>query len=346
MVTVAVVGAGNWGKNHIRTFANLSSARLKYVYDMNGQRLAAAAKAFPSVTIIENYESVLSDAEIEGVIIASSASSHYELGKKALLAGKDVLIEKPLTLSSGDALDLVQTARKLERVLMVGHLLLYHPAVRKLKELIESGELGEIYYIYSQRLNLGTIRRDENVLWSLAPHDISVICYLLNEFPREVSVHKGRFIQKGVEDVAFMQMLFSRGRIANIHVSWLDPHKVRKITVVGSKKMVVFDDMESTEKIKIYDIGVKEIDYQNYGEWTGLRFGDIGIPRLSGGEPLRIEAEHFIECIESRRTPLSDGVGGMNVVKILEAAESGGVISKDGIGAAAEVSSGKIKEFL
>ena len=338
MITVAVVGAGNWGKNHIRTFVNLSSARLKYVYDTNGQRMAAAARTFPSVTISDDFETVLSDTEIEGVVIASSASSHYELGKRALLAGKDVLIEKPLTLDSRDALDLVETARKLGRILMVGHLLLYHPAVRKLKEIIDSGELGEIYYIYSQRLNLGTIRRDENVLWSLAPHDISVICYLLNEFPEKVSVHKGRFIQKGVEDVAFMQMVFSRGRIANVHVSWLDPHKVRKVTVVGSKKMVVFDDMESTEKIKIYDIGVKEIDYQNYGESIGLRFGDIVIPRLSGGEPLRMEAEHFIECIENRRTPLSDGIAGMNVVKILEAAESGSPVAADSLNPAERAS--------
>jgi predicted dehydrogenase len=204
---------------------------------------------------------------------------------------------------------------------MVGHLLIYHPVVDLLKEMIASGELGRIHYIYTQRVNLGVIRQDENALWSFAPHDLSVILELLNERPAVVSAHGESYIQKNIEDVVFLSLHFSDGKMANIHLSWLDPHKVRKITIVGAKKMVVFDDMEASEKLKIYDKGVGSLSYDSYGEYLSLRFGDITIPNIKMVEPLRAEAEHFIRCIESREKPKTGGRDGLEVVKILVAAQ-------------------------
>jgi predicted dehydrogenase len=204
---------------------------------------------------------------------------------------------------------------------MVGHLLIYHPVVDRLKQMIASGELGRIHYIYTQRVNLGVIRQDENALLSFAPHDLSVILYLLEEKPAVVSAHGESYIQEGIEDVVFLSLRFSDGKMANIHLSWLDPHKLRKITIVGSKKMVVFDDMEVSEKLKIYDKGVGSPSYDTYGEYLSLRFGDITIPNIKMVEPLRTEAEHFIHCIELRAKPKTGGRDGLEVVRILTAAQ-------------------------
>jgi predicted dehydrogenase len=321
MVGIAVVGAGAWGKNHIRVFSEIPNVHLKYVCDSDPSRLAKLQKSYPQSKMVENLNPILSDPEVKGVVIASSAISHFPLAKEALLGGKDILVEKPMALNVKDAEEMVKIAGERDRLLMVGHLLIYHSVFDRLKEIIDSGELGKVHYIYTQRVNLGIIRQDENALWSFAPHDLSMILNLLNEKPTIVSAHGESYIQKNIEDVVFLSLHFSDGKMANIHLSWLDPHKVRKITIVGSKKMVVFDDMESAEKLKIYDKGVGSFSYDSYGEYLSLRFGDITIPNVKMVEPLRTEAEHFIRCIESREKPKTGGRDGLEVVRILVAAQ-------------------------
>ena len=321
MIGVAVVGAGAWGKNHIRVFSEHPHVHLKYICDTDPLKLLTLQKVYPELKTVEKLDPILQDPEIKGVVIASSALSHYPLAKEVLLAGKDVLVEKPLALNLKDAEEMVRIAGEKEQILMVGHLLIYHPVVDRLKEMMASGELGRVYYIYTQRVNLGVIRQDENALLSFAPHDLSVILYLLEEEPVMITAHGESYIQKDIEDVVFLNLRFSDGKMANIHLSWLDPHKLRRITIVGSKKMVVFDDMETSEKLKIYDKGVKSLSYETYGEYLSLRFGDITIPSIKMIEPLRAEADHFIQCIETRREPKTGSQDGLKVVKILIAAQ-------------------------
>lgn len=321
MINVAVVGAGAWGKNHIRVFSEIPNVRLKYICDQDPVKLSSMQKTYPLSKGVGTLDSILLDPEVSGVVVASSAISHYSLSKELLLADKDVLVEKPLALTTQEAEEIVEVAERRKRILMVGHLLIYHPVVDRLREMIVSGEIGKVLYIYTQRVNLGVIRQDENALLSFAPHDLSVILYLLEEEPFEVSAHGESYIQKGIEDVVFLSLRFADGRLANIHLSWLDPHKLRKITIVGSKKMVVFDDMEASDKLKIYDKGVVNPSYSTYGEYLSLRFGDITIPNIKMMEPLRAEAEHFIQCIDSRKEPKTGGRDGLKVVKILMAAQ-------------------------
>jgi predicted dehydrogenase len=321
MIGIAVVGAGAWGKNHIRVFSEMPNVRLKYICDLDPSRLSSIQGTYPQSKTVGDLKPILLDPEVKGVVVASSALSHFSLSKEILLAGKDVLVEKPMALSRKDAEEMLVIAEKKERILMVGHLLIYHPVIDRLKEMINSGELGKIYYIYTQRVNLGVIRQDENALLSFAPHDLSVILHLLGEEPVVVSAHGESYIQQGIEDVVFLSLRFSDGKMANIHLSWLDPRKLRRITIVGSKKMVVFDDMEASEKLKIYDKGVRNLSYDTYGEYLGLRFGDITIPSIKMTEPLRTEAEHFIQCIESRKEPKTGGREGLNVVALLLAAQ-------------------------
>ena len=321
MVSIAIVGAGAWGRNHIRVFSELPNVRLKYICDQDPSKLLSLDKTYPQTKMVENLESIIKDPEVRGVVVTSSAISHYSLSKEIMLADKDVLVEKPMALNTKDAEEMLRIAEKRKRILMVGHLLIYHPVVDRLKEMVGSGELGKIYYIYTQRVNLGVIRQDENALLSFAPHDLSVILYLLVEEPVAVTAHGESYIQKGIEDVVFLGLRFSDGKVANIHLSWLDPHKLRRITIVGSKKMAVFDDMEASEKLKVYDKGVKSLSYETYGEYLGLRFGDITIPSIKIAEPLRAEAEHFVQSIESRKEPKTGGRDGLKVVKILMAAQ-------------------------
>jgi predicted dehydrogenase len=248
--------------------------------------------------------------------------THFELARRALASGKDVFVEKPMTLTYEHAVELVEAADAGERILMVGHLLEYHAGVDKMKELLDTGELGEPYYLYSERLNLGRIRSDENALWSLAPHDISIILYLLGEEPISVAAQGAAYIRPDIEDVVFLGMRFPGNRFAQIHVSWLDPHKVRRTTLVGSKRMVVFDDMQGSEKIRIYDKGVDPNGmYVAYSESLTLRFGEVIVPALKMTEPLKRECEHFVECVKNRTTPRSDGRDGMRVVRVLDAAQ-------------------------
>ena len=322
MVGMAVVGAGAWGKNHIRVFSELPNVRLKYVCDSDRSKLLSIQKAYPQTKMVETMKPILEDSEVKGIVVASSAASHYSLAKEALMADRDVLVEKPMALHSEEAEEILEIAEKKGRILMVGHLLLYHPVVDRLKEMILTGELGDIFYLYTQRVNLGVIRQDENALLSFAPHDLSVILYLINEQPVVVSAHGESYIQRGIEDVVFVSLRFSDGKMANIHLSWLDPHKMRKITIVGAKKMVVFDDVEASEKLRIYDKGVRSPSYDTYSEYLSLRFGDITIPSIKMVEPLRTEAAHFVQCVESRKEPKTSGRDGLRVVNILVAAQS------------------------
>ncbi len=322
MIKLGVIGIGGWGKNLLRNFYELPDAEVKIACDLVGERLAGAAARYPEVTFSQDYREILDSTEIEAVVVATPGAAHFKIARECLEAGKDVFIEKPMTLKSRDCRELVELAGKRKRIVMVGHLLLYHPAVRKLKEEVEAGTVGELYYLYSQRLNLGKIRRSEDALWTFAPHDISVALYLIGKDPVSVSARGGSYVQKGVADVAFATIGFSGNTLAHLHVSWLDPHKVRRITLVGSKQMMVFDDMAGSDLIKIYDKGVGEnLEYDTYGEYLHLRYGDVRIPWVKGGEPLKAECSHFVECVRERKTPLTDGKNGLQVVEVLEAAE-------------------------
>ncbi|HTY09061.1 MAG TPA: Gfo/Idh/MocA family oxidoreductase [Candidatus Edwardsbacteria bacterium] len=319
-LSVAIAGCGQWGSNHVRTFGNMPGVRVTHLVDADPTRLAKAQEIVRSAQATADFAAALKDPEVGAAVIATNSESHHALAKQALLAGKHVLVEKPLALSVRDAEDLVETAARQRLVLMVGHLLLYHPAVRYLKGLLDKGELGQILYLYSMRVNLGAIRKNENALWSLAPHDISVMLYLLDKNPVKAMANGKCYLQKGIEDVVFFLLDFPDGQMAQAQVSWLDPHKIRKFTVVGTKKMAAFDDMEATEKIKVYNKGVnQEIRYGSYDEVLTLREGDINIPYFKMTEPLKVEAAHFVECVRENKKPLSDGQNGLDVVRILEA---------------------------
>jgi len=288
--------------------------------DASPKNLQRAKNFSETAKMAGELKEALQDNDLQAVVIATNSESHHALAKISLEAGKHVMVEKPLALNVRDAEELVKIAKDKDLILMTGHLLLYHPAVRYLKELVNSGELGQILYLYSTRVNLGAIRKNENALWSLAPHDISVMLYLMDQNPDKALANGKCFLQKGIEDVVFFSLDFPGGQVAQAQVSWLDPHKIRKFTVVGSKRMVTFDDMEATEKIRIYDKGVnQEKRYGSYDEVLTLRDGDIHIPYFKMQEPLKIEAGHFIECISEHKKPLSDGQNGLDVVKILEA---------------------------
>ncbi|MCD6460816.1 Gfo/Idh/MocA family oxidoreductase [bacterium] len=319
---VAVIGTGNWGKNHVRIFYNLPQCVLSAICDADNDKLSFLQKSYPDINSYNDYKKMFSEENIDAVIVASSAVTHYQISKDALMAGKHVLVEKPMSLRSSESMELTKLAEEKNLKIMVGHLLEYHSAVEKLKDIILSGEIGHIFYIYSQRVNLGVVRSEENALWSLAPHDISIILYLLDEEPEFVSANGQSFLQDNIEDVVFLNLKFKSGKIAHIHLSWLDPHKIRRTTIVGDKKMVVFDDMEPVEKIKVYD---KRVDvapsFESYQGMLQLWVGDVLIPKINLKEPLKIEAAHFIDAIVNDKQPRSDGYDGIRVTKVLEAAQ-------------------------
>jgi len=324
MITIAHVGVGAWGKNLFRNFLLLKSCRVKYCCDTDKKSLAQAQEAFHgSFTVTDDYERLLHDDEVQAVVLATPPSTHAELAIKALRAKKHVFVEKPLALTLDDALRIREEVKKNSRILMVGHLLLYHPAIKKIKEYITSGALGDVYYIYSTRVNLGQVRDVENALWSLTAHDISVALHFLKKDPVKVIAYGQSYLQKNIEDVVFLHLEFPNKILVNIHASWLDPHKIRKFTVVGSKKMVVFDDMESAGKIKLYDKGVdvQQLEQGDYETFLTLREGDIVIPKIDMIEPLRLECAHFIESIKNNTAPLSGIDNGIEVLKILTAAQ-------------------------
>ena len=322
---IAVIGSGSWGFNHVRTFYTLQDCELVGVSDLVGKNLERVRKQFPELIIEEDYKKFLENSTIDAAIIATSAETHFEIAKDVLQNGKHCFIEKPITLDIDDAKELVDLAKEKNLTLMVGHLLLYHSAIEYLKKLVDKKSIGDVLYIYSQRVNLGKVRSNENALWSFAPHDISIMLHLINSKPVKVSATGQTFLQKRkqIYDVVFFTIYFENGVIATGQVSWLDPHKIRKFTIVGSKKMVTFDDMEIREKIRIYDKGVdaSNVTYDSFAESLILHDGDIKIPKINLSEPLRKEAKHFIDCISKQQKPLSDGQNGLDVLKILVAAQ-------------------------
>lgn len=321
-LNVAVIGCGYWGPNLIRNFNQLSACKMSACCDLSEDNLKRMRNLYPSILATSNFEEVTENSNIDAVAIATPVFSHWELAKKCLEHGKHVLIEKPMASNSEQCIDLIETAKKSEKVLMVGHTFEYTAAVNKAKEIVDSGELGEIYYISSTRVNLGLFQPDINVIWDLAPHDISIISYLLNESPIGVGGQGKAHYNKEIEDVAQMTLNYPNGTIAFIHNSWLDPDKIRKTTIVGNKKMLVYDDISPNEKIKIYDKGVEAPPYYDtYAEFQfSYRYGDIYTPRIEEYEPLKRECDHFLECIRESKIPKSDGYSGLRVVSILEAA--------------------------
>jgi predicted dehydrogenase len=323
LLTVGVVGCGYWGPNLIRNFVNLSGADVKSCADISEKRLQHMKNLYSSIATTMDYTEIVNDPEIDAVVVATPVSSHFEIAHAALEAGKHVFVEKPLTRSVEEGLKLVKRAEEKNLVLMVGHTFVFTAAVNKIKELIESGELGEIYDISTSRVNLGIFQEDINVIWDLAPHDVSIMNYVLGSRPESVSAVGHSYIRPGIEDVAFVTMQYPEKRLANIHVSWLNPSKIRKTTVVGSKKMLVYDDVSSLEKIRLYDKGVTvQPHYDTFGEFQlSYRYGDISIPRLDDAEPLKIECQHFIDCIEKGAAARSSGADGLDVLLVLDAAD-------------------------
>ncbi|MBN2291659.1 MAG: Gfo/Idh/MocA family oxidoreductase [Pirellulales bacterium] len=321
-VRMAVVGLGHWGKNVLRSFATADGCDVRAICDDKPELLARYASLYPSARSTGSFQSVIDDPHTDAVAIVTPAPLHHEMVTRALSAGKHVFVEKPASLTVAHAQEMVELADRMHRKLMVGHLLEYHPAVAAMKEQIDGGHLGDVHYMYSQRLNLGIVRQSENAFWSLAPHDISVILYLFGSEPDEVSASGASFLQNGIEDVVFANLHFPDGRIAQIHVSWLDPHKARKMVVVGSKKMMVFDDMHPSEKIRIFDKGANVADDANSPLHSiTVRHGDIHLPHIDGRPPLDIETAHFVDCILNDRRPRSDGHDGLHVVRVLEQVE-------------------------
>ena len=314
MTKVALAGLGYWGPNLARNFDEL--AELAWLCDLSEENRERFAARFPNARMTGDFDEVLADDSVEAVIVATPVVTHFDLAKRALEAGKHVLVEKPPALTGAEVEELVTTAEEQERVLMPGHLLLYHPGVIRLKELIESGELGEVLYIYGNRQNLGQIRKDENALWSLGVHDLSVILHLLGEEPVEAWARGESFLTEGVEDVVFCYLRFPSGKVAHMHLSWLDPHKMRRITVVGRDKMAVFDDMDLDRKLTVYDKGPVE-RAATYGEWV-TRTGDIYSPKIPNAEPLRLECEHFLRLVAGEGDPLAAAREGVAVVRALE----------------------------
>jgi predicted dehydrogenase len=312
--SVAVAGLGQWGANLARNFNEL--AGLAWVCDLSEDRLAAAATRYPSARTTTRFDDVLADDSVEAVVVATPVPTHAELARRALAAGKHVFVEKPMAMGAGDGATLVALAEERGLALMPGHLLLYHPGVRKLKELVEARELGDVLYVYGNRQNLGTIRPDENALWSLGVHDLSVILYLLGEEPSELVARGESFLKEGVEDVVFCHLRFPSGKAAHMHLSWLDPHKMRRMTVVGTEKMAVFDDMELDRKVTVYD-SAAEPSLRSYGEWS-TRTGDVYSPRVPNAEPLRLECEHFLGLVRGEGDRLEAARAGLAVVRALE----------------------------
>jgi predicted dehydrogenase len=315
-LSVGLAGLGYWGPNLARNLDDLPGSRLAWLTDSDEAHLEHYALRYPEARTTTSFDDLLADEELEAVVIATPVVTHHDLAKRTLLAGKHVFVEKPLATTAANAEELVALAEERSLVLMPGHLLLYHPGVTKLKELVESGELGEILCIYGNRQNLGQIRRDENVLWSLGAHDLSVILHLVDEEPLECLARGESFLTEGIEDVAFCYLRFPSGVVAHMHLSWLDPHKMRKMTVVGKEKMAVFDDMELERKVTVYDKGPEQRS-DSYGEWQ-TRTGDIWSPKIPNDEPLRLECEHFLVLVRGQGDRFEAARAGLGVVRALE----------------------------
>ena len=322
MLNIAVVGCGYWGPNLIRNFSSLSECKVKLACDVNKDRLAHMMTLYPGVETTTEFDQALKDVAIDAIAIATPVRLHFEMAKKSLQAGKHTLIEKPMACSVAESEELIELSKNRNLTLMVGHTFVYSQPVRKIKEIINSGTLGEIQYISARRLNLGLFQKDINVVWDLAPHDISIILYVQNEVPVSVNCHGKAHVAPEIEDVTNITLNFANGGYATIHSSWLDPNKVREMTFVGTKKMLVYDDIEPMEKIKIYDKRVKTPPHYNtFAEFHySYHYGDMHSPYLEQVEPLKVECQHFLDCIRTGAKPDSSGIEGLRVVQILEAA--------------------------
>jgi len=322
---VAVIGFGYWGPNLVRNLLENRKVTAVTICDGNPAQLERAAQRFPHVRAVEDVNEIWNDTSIEAVLIATPVSTHHGLGKASLAAGKHTFIEKPLAASTAEAEDLARTAEAAGLTLMVGHTFEYSPPVMKIREIIQSGSLGQIYYVSAVRVNLGIHQKDVSVVWDLAPHDLSMLFYWLGEMPTEVSMLGGAFVQPTVSDVAFINLQFASGVVGSIQVSWLSPSKLRQITIVGSKKMLVYDDTNHVERVKIYDRGVEFREPTTFGEYTlTYRTGDIVSPHIPATEPLQSEIAHFLECALTGARPRTDGRSGLRVVQALEAIERSG----------------------
>lgn len=320
-ITVGVVGCGYWGPNLIRNFRNLPNCRVKTMCDANEARLTHLRALYPEIEGVTEFNRLLEDGEIDAVVVATPVKHHHPLAKASLLAGKHTFIEKPMASSSAECEELIEIADRQGLVLMVGHTFLYSTPVQKMVEIIEAGDIGEIRYINCRRLNLGLFQKDINVAWDLAPHDISIILHILGEAPLSVNCQGNAHVTPGIEDVTNMSLVFPHKRFASIQSSWLEPRKVREMTIVGTRRMIVYDDLEPQEKLRIYDVRVdRPPHYNTFAEFHySYHYGDSYIPHIKQSEPLRIECEHFLECIEYGSTPLTSGRKGLELVRILEA---------------------------
>jgi predicted dehydrogenase len=315
-VRVGVVGLGYWGPNLARNFAALPGCELAWACDDDAGARERATSRLPGTRMSGDVDELLTDPALDALVVATPVPTHAALAARALEAGKHCLVEKPLAQSVDEGQRALDAAQDHDRLLMVGHLLEYHPGVQRLKEIADSGDLGELHYLYSNRLNLGKLRADENALWSLGAHDVAVALLLAGEEPDEVEARGESYMRPGVEDVVFCFLRFPSGLAAHLHLSWLDPHKERRFTVVGSRRMATFDDMEIERKVTVYDKGFDE-DARNWGEYI-MRSGDVWSPHIANVEPLRLECEHFLTCVREGRTPRSDGASGLRVVGVLE----------------------------
>lgn len=321
-VNLAIVGLGYWGPNLARNFSEVENCRLVMVCDTRRERLEEIRRRYPFVEITTSYDDIVNNPAIDAVALATPVSTHHELAKRALRSGKHVLVEKPLAASVREAEDLIETAESTRRLLMVDHTFLYTGSVRKMKELVSSGQLGDLYYFDSVRISLGLFRPDVNVIWDLAPHDFSIACHLIGEEPLTVSALARGIGETELECLAYVTLGFRDGIIAHIHVSWLSPVKIRRIIVGGSRKMIIYDDVEPSEKIKVYDRSVEFDPTKESPLQPTYRLGDTHLPKLEQDEALRVEAEHFIDCVLNDTIPLTDAPSGLAVVKILEACDT------------------------
>lgn len=322
-IRVGVIGCGYWGPNLIRNFVEIPESHLVAIADLQDDRLNYIQGRFPQIKVATNDYRDFFSLDLDAVVVATPPHTHYGLARECLGHGLNVLVEKPITMNSVEAKDLWELAKQKQLVLMVGHTFEYNPAVRALKEMIDDGELGDIYYVDAVRASLGLFQTKANVLWDLMPHDISILRYILGSEPVSVTARGTACVQGGIEDVAYAALTFPNSVLAHIRMSWLDPRKTRRITVVGSKKMVIYDDVESLEKIKIYDKRVTAIRHTDtYGEFQfAYHYGDVVVPYIRFEEPLRLQCSHFLECVREGKTPQSDGYSGLRVVEVVEAAQ-------------------------
>lgn len=324
MIKIAIIGCGHWGPNFIRNFNQLPGAEVKAICDLSSDKLKSLKAAYPDVLTYSDYNEILGDSDLDAVVVATPAFSHYKITKQALECGKHVLVEKPLALKLAAARELIDISKNLGKTLMVGHTFLYNPIVNKLKEVIQREELGKIYYIHSRRTNLGPLRKDVSAIWDLSPHDISIMNYLLERMPLEVSAYGQKFLSHDLVDVGFAILKYPNDILSHIHVSWLDPKKIREMTIIGTKKMLVYNDIDSDSPIKIYDKRIMKESYdQEYSTFEEFQLiikdGEVEIPKVELKEPLKMECQHFIDSINNQNEPLTDGENGLEVLKVIDA---------------------------